>query len=90
MFSAGNLKVHTIYFLSDFYSRNATIAITQDLDMEFQERIVKEGINVFKLNNTIIHTVEGVDEIFYKKLYKWCSILLVLLAIIVYLFLEIV
>ena len=62
--------------------RTATITITQDLDKDLQQQIVEEGVNVFKFNNSIIHTVEGVDEIFYKKIFKWIGILLFILMII--------
>ena len=51
--------------------------------MDLQDKIVQEGVNVFKFNNTIIYTVEGVDEIFYKKLYKWIGILILIIAIII-------
>jgi len=62
--------------------RTATITITQDLDKDLQQQIVEEGVNVFKFNNSIIHTVEGVDEIFYKKIFKWIGILVFMLMII--------
>ena len=61
--------------------RSATNALGQELDPDMQSRIIEEGINVFKLNNTIIHTVEGVNEIFYKKLFKWVAILVLIIAI---------
>ena len=66
--------------------RSATNALGEELDSELQSRIVEEGINVFKWNNAIIKTVEGVNEIFYKKLFKWISILILILAVIIYYF----
>ena len=69
--------------ISRNFFRAATVEITQDLPMDLQDKIVQEGVNVFKFNNTIIHTVEGVDEIFYKKLYKWIGILILIIAIII-------
>ena len=69
--------------ISRNFFRAATVEITQNLPMDLQDKIVLEGVNVFKFNNTIIHTVEGVDEIFYKKLYKWMGILILIVAIII-------
>lgn len=48
--------------------RSAVDGLANDLDAETREAILDEGTNVFKLNNTIIETVEGLNEIFYKRL----------------------
>ena len=66
--------------------RSATNGLGEELDKDLKERIIEEGVNVFKLNNSIIHTVEGVNEIFYKKMFKWAAILVLILAILVMLF----
>ena len=63
--------------------RAAVNALGEDLDPEMQERVVKEGVNVFKLNNSIIHTVEGVDAIFYKKLFKFLAVLIIIIAVLI-------
>ncbi len=61
--------------------RAATNELADGLDQDLQDRIIQEGVNVFKLNNSIIHTVEGVDEIFYKRLLKFLAILAVVFAV---------
>ena len=62
--------------------RAAINTFGQELDIDLQQRIIQEGINVFKMNNSIIHAVEGVDEIFYKRLFKILAILVAIVAVI--------
>jgi heme oxygenase len=66
--------------------RSALNDLGPELDTNLQERIIQEGVNVFKLNNTIIETVEGVDEIFYKRLFKIVAVFMAILAILAYIF----
>ncbi len=61
--------------------RAVTNSLSEDLSQELQDRIAQEGVNVFKLNNSIIHTVEGVNEIFYKKLFKFLAIVLLIVTL---------
>ena len=68
--------------------RAAANALGQELDSDLQERIIQEGSNVFKLNNSIIHTIEGVDEIFYKKIFTWLAILALVIGIILALYMK--
>ena len=68
--------------------RAAANALGQELDADLQERIIQEGSNVFKLNNSIIHTIEGVDEIFYKKIFTWLAILALVIGIILALYMK--
>jgi len=68
--------------------RAAANALGQELDADLQERIIQEGSNVFKLNNSIIYTIEGVDEIFYKKIFTWLAILALVIGIIVALYMN--
>ena len=68
--------------------RAAANALGQELDPDLQERIIQEGVNVFKLNNSIIYTIEGVDEIFYKKIITWLAIVALIVGIIFALYLR--
>lgn len=61
--------------------RSVINAMGEEMDLDLQQRVIEEGVTVFKLNNSIIQTVEGVDEIFYKKLYKYCGVLIVIVCI---------
>ncbi len=64
--------------------RAATNAFAEDLDKDLQERIIQEGVTVFKLNNSIVQTVEGVNEIFYKRLFKFLAIVVVVAVIVTF------
>merc|ERR1712129_264169 len=68
--------------------RAAANALGQELDADLQERIIQEGSKVFKLNNSIIYTIEGVDEIFYKKIFTWLAILALVIGIIPALYMK--
>ena len=89
----GNLKIDT-YFLGETPGglkkklRAAANALGQELDADLQERIIQEGSNVFKLNNSIIYTIEGVDEIFYKKIFTWFAILILVIGVILALYMK--
>lgn len=55
------------------------------LDPDAQEAIVQEGVKVFELNNTLIRSVKGVDDAFWKfilKMFIICTVLVAILAII--------
>merc|ERR1712083_521171 len=68
--------------------RAAANALGEELDSDLQERIIQEGVNVFKLNNSIIYTIEGVDEIFYKKILTWFAIFAIVIGVIFALYLR--
>jgi len=53
--------------------RSAAEEMGNHLDKDTQELVINEGIRVFELNNTLINSVEGVDEAFWK-LVKWWSL----------------
>jgi len=63
--------------------RSATEEMAANLDSETQELVVNEGIKVFELNNTLINSVEGVNEAF-GKLVKWMMLMAVLILAILY------
>ena len=63
--------------------KSAMNRIAQDLDESTRDAICSEGIRVFELNNTIIKTVKGVDEIFYAKLKMWFIYFFLLLIAII-------
>ena len=66
--------------------RAAVDALANELDAETREAILVEGENVFRLNNTIIKTIEGVNEIFYKRLAMAGACLLLFFIILMTLF----
>ena len=66
--------------------RAVTNVLGEEFDKDIQERIIQEGVNVFKLNNSIIHTIEGIDEIFYKRIFKWLTVLAIIVGIIIALY----
>ena len=49
-------------------TKEAVNRIGENLDEELRDRIVAEGIRVFELNNAIIRTICGVDDVLYRKL----------------------
>jgi len=58
--------------------------LTDNLDQETRQAILEEGINVFKMNNTIISSVKGVDEVLQRRLMKlMIAVLLTILFIFV-------
>ncbi|CAG0918070.1 unnamed protein product [Notodromas monacha] len=42
--------------------------LADELDDKSKNRILEEGINVFKLNNSIIRTIQSADEVFQQRL----------------------
>lgn len=66
--------------------RSATNRIAAELDEETREKILVEGVTVFEMNNAIIGSVRGVDEIFYRRLLICVVVLMALLAVAVKLF----
>jgi len=45
-------------------------SLADNLDQETRQAILEEGINVFKLNNTVIASVKGVDVVLRRRLLK--------------------
>ena len=70
--------------------KDAMNKIAEDLDESTRDAICAEGITVFELNNSIIKTVKGVDDIFNAKIKKWLAYfiltVLIIVALISYLF----
>ena len=56
--------------------KEATNNIGEQLDPETVNMISTEGVKVFQLNNLIIGTVKGVDDILWKRLAYFVIILL--------------
>jgi len=50
--------------------KEAINSLADNLDQETRQAILEEGINVFKLNNTIIASVQGVDAVLRRRLLK--------------------
>merc|ERR1739845_328001 len=46
--------------------REAMETMSKYLDEDTKEEILREGVKVFELNNSLIHSVKGVDEAFWK------------------------
>ena len=61
--------------------REATNRIGEELDEGTREAVIAEGVKVFELNNLVIRSVKGVDDIFYRKL-MWLVVILIALALI--------
>eukprot|EP00088_Acartia_fossae_P037105 TRINITY_DN3829_c0_g1_i3.p1 TRINITY_DN3829_c0_g1~~TRINITY_DN3829_c0_g1_i3.p1 ORF type:complete len:261 (-),score=53.48 TRINITY_DN3829_c0_g1_i3:147-929(-) len=64
--------------------KGAINEFAENIDRELRQEILEEGINVFKLNNTIIASVKGVDEVLRRRLLK--LLIAVILLIILFLF----
>ena len=67
--------------------REATNRIGEELDEGTREAVINEGIKVFELNNLVIRSVKGVNDIFYRKLMKLMMILMALALIVKFLLL---
>lgn len=63
--------------------KKATNLIANEMDEKQKEQMLIESVNVFKLNNDIVKSIEGVDEIFYKKMATF-SVAALLLAVMAY------
>jgi len=61
--------------------REATNRIGEELDEGTREAVIAEGVKVFELNNLVIRSVKGVDDIFYRKL-MWLVVILTVLALV--------
>lgn len=56
--------------------------LAEELDEETREAILQEGVKVFKLNNTIIGSVKGVDRVLQRRLVKLLIAVILLLLFI--------
>ena len=54
--------------------REAMQNMSEHFDEELKDNILNEGVRVFELNNTLIHSVKGVDEAFWKLTKKLLTI----------------
>ena len=61
--------------------REAMESMSEHLDEETKENILNEGVKVFELNNTLIHSVKGVDEALWRLTKKVLMIALVFILI---------
>jgi len=61
--------------------REAMESMSEHLDEETKENILIEGVKVFELNNTLIHSVKGVDEALWRLTKKVLMIALVFILI---------
>lgn len=57
-------------------------SVAKDLDEETRQQILQEGVQVFKLNNTIIRSVRGVNDIFYKRVGICLAVIFAILLIV--------
>ena len=62
--------------------REAAERVADGVDEETKEAIVLEGVKVFQLNNTLVRSVRGVDDVFYRKVITWVTVLAVIISII--------
>ena len=51
------------------------------LDADLKDAILKESVNVFKLNNTIINTIDGQALVLTKLVSKYAILVLLFLVI---------
>jgi len=72
--SIGSLKKQLKCAINEF---------ADNIDIELRQEILEEGINVFKLNNTIIASVKGVDIVLRRRMLK------LLIAVILFIFMII-
>merc|ERR1719188_667360 len=61
--------------------REATNRIGEELDEGTGEAVIAEGVKVFELNNLVIRSVRGVNDIFYRKL-MWLVAFVAVLAVV--------
>ena len=61
--------------------RDAMERMSEHLEDDTKEKILSEGIKVFELNNTLIHSVKGVDEAFWRLTKKMIMIALFLILV---------
>jgi heme oxygenase len=58
--------------------------LASKLDENTRQRIIEEGINVFKLNNSVIRTIRSADEVLYHTLiHQVAPVLVVCVAAVV-------
>jgi len=63
--------------------KEAINTLADNLDPDTRQAILEEGINVFKLNNTIISSVKGVDIVLQRRLLKLLIAVLLLVLFVV-------
>jgi len=58
-------------------------SFAENLDVETRQAVLEEGVNVFKLNNTIIASVKGVDTVLRRRLLKLLiAVILIILFVV--------
>ena len=77
--SFGNLSISAL----KKQLRSVVNEAAEEFDEETREAVKKEGVNVFKLNNKIIGSVSGVNEVLLRKVVK-VLIFLILAVLITY------
>lgn len=65
--------------------KTAINAFAENIDVDLRKEILEEGINVFKLNNTIIASVKGVDQVLRRRLLK---MLIAIILLVIFLMLT--
>lgn len=66
--------------------RDATNKVAEDLDESTKKEILEEGVKVFQLNIEIIRSIEGIDEIFWRKMIWWAAIAAIIIAVVGFIF----
>ena len=61
--------------------REAMENMSEHLDEETKENILNEGVRVFELNNTLIHSVRGVNEALWRLTKKVLMITLLIILV---------
>ena len=61
--------------------REAMECMSENLDEETKESILNEGVRVFELNNTLIHSVKGVNEALWRLTRKVFIIALLIVLV---------
>ena len=61
--------------------REAMESMSENLDEETKDNILNEGVRVFELNNTLIHSVKGVNEALWRLTRKVFTIALLIILI---------
>jgi heme oxygenase len=58
--------------------KGAINQFADNIDVQLRQEILEEGINVFKMNNTIIASVKGVDAVLKRKLLKLLMVMILM------------
>lgn len=64
--------------------RAAVNEVAEQLDEETKQEILEESVTVFKMNNLVIGSVQGVDRVLKRRLFKFLIAIVLLILFIVF------